>query len=185
MVYLAELYYLQDQKDFPFQKAVLVTATAVSRWSNYYYAELIAAKSKNIVPTHKSGSLPINTGERNALIAELVSWLFENSAVDNLFCLFLDAEPAPLPGQTAKFDHHDDTGSWLLNLTESEFAELQAEWEAHGLPEDLFYPQADTVCIPHPGDGLKARLLRAVGVQKCYTPKQWENKTTADNLDIS
>ncbi len=176
MVYLAELHYLQEQRDFPFRKAVLVTATTVSRWSSYFYAELIATKSKHIAPTCKSGSLPTKRQAKEAFIAELVNWLIENSLADDLFCLLLDDGPVPQPGKVAKFDHHDTTGSWVLELTESEYAELQAEWKGHGLARDLFYPEGKTLHMPYPGKGLKARLLRSIGVQKYYTPKQWENE---------
>lgn len=177
MAYLAELYYLQDQRDFPFRKAVLVTATTVSHWSSHFYAKLIATKSKQMAPMHKSGTLPANTEEKEAFVAELVSWLFENAVVDDLFCLLLDDKPVPQRGQVAKFDHHDDTCCWVLNLAENEFAELQAKWKEHGLPADLFYPEENTLCVPYPGTKLKARVLRSIGVQKCYTPKQWENET--------
>jgi hypothetical protein len=176
MVYLPELYYLQDQSDFPFRKAVLVTATAVSHWSSYYCAKLIAAKSNRIAPKSKSGSLPLNMKKREDLVAELVSWLFENSLVEDLFYLLFDDEPVPQSGLVAKFDHHDDTGSWALDLAENEFAELQAEWKEHSLPEDLFFPEGNAFCLPYPGGGLKARFLRSIGVKKCYTPRQWENK---------
>jgi hypothetical protein len=176
MIYIAELHYLQDQADFPVHKAVLVTATAVSRWSSRYSAKLIAARSNHISPSTKSGPLPAELKEREALVAELVSWLFESSLVDGLFYLILDNEPVKTLDHVAKFDHHDDTGSWALDLEEDEFAELQGEWKKHGLPGDLFCPQDSVFCIPYPGGGLRARLLRAVGVKKCYTPKQWENK---------
>lgn len=100
MVYLAELHYLQDQRDFPFRKAVQVTATAVSRGSSYYHAELIATRPGENVATRRGGPLP----------------------------------------------------------------------------EDLFYPEQETRCVPYPGKGLKAKLLRSVGMQKCYTPLQWEDE---------
>lgn len=176
MVYIPELYYLQDQSDFPFRKAVLMTATTVSHWSSHYCAKLIAPRSKRMAPKSKSGSLPPNTEEREALVAELVSWLFENSLADELFYLVLDDEPVLQSGQVAKFDHHDDTGSWALDLAENEFAELQAAWKERGLPKDLFFPQGNAFCLPYPGAGLKARLLRSMGVKKCYTPRQWENE---------
>ncbi|MEJ2601134.1 MAG: hypothetical protein P8Z00_22575 [Anaerolineales bacterium] len=177
MPYLAELYYLQDQKDFPFQKAVRVTATAVSRWSSFFYAKLIFPKSKQIGLVEKSGTLPKDAQNKETFVAETVNWLFENSSTDELFSLFLDDEPAPKPGKLAKFDHHDDTCCWVLNLLESEFAELQSIWRAYGLPIDLFYPEQSGVHVMHPGMGLKARLLRAFRVTKYYTPKQWERET--------
>lgn len=177
MSYLPELYYLQDQEEFPYQQAVLVTATAISRWSSHFYAKLIAPMSKKIGLVEKSGPLPSDAQDREAFVAETVNWLFENSMCDELFCLFLDDEPAPNPGKAPKFDHHDDTCCWALNLSESEFAELQSLWRANSLPEDLFYPEEGGTCVPYPGTGLKARILRAFGVQMCYTPKQWESET--------
>lgn len=110
------------------------------------------------------------------MVAELVSWLCENSWVQDLFYLLLDDAPVAQSGQVAKFDHHDDTGSWALDLAQNEFAELQAAWKEHSLPKDLFYPEGNAFCLPYPGGGLKAWLLRSAGVKKCYTPRQWDNE---------
>lgn len=176
MPYLPELLYLRDQKDFPFQTAVRVTATAISRWSSYFTAKLIAPTSKKIGVLEKNGPLPIDAQAKETFVAETVSWIFENSFTDDLFCLFLDDEPATRSGKVAKFDHHDDTCCWMLNLLESEFAELQSIWSTNGLPKDLFYPAQSGVCIQYPGTGLKARIFRAIGVTQGYTPKQWENE---------
>lgn len=175
MLYLAELYYLQDQRDFPFQKSVLVTATTVAQWCTHFYARVIASRS-HLTLTEKKGLLPTNPQEKEIFVAQLVDWLFENSISDELFCLLLDNEPVSRSGKVAKFDHHDDTCCWVLNLTEDEFAECQAKWLANGLPNDLFYPEHRTLCMPYPGVGLKAKLLRAFGAQKCYTPKQWQRE---------
>ena len=177
MFYCPELYYLVNGSDFPYRNTVRVTATTISRWSSYYRAELLAPESKDIAPTCKSGPLPTNAREKEAFVAELVSWIFESSLLDTLFYLRLDDKPVPKSGGTAKFDHHDDTCCWVLDLSESEFAELQAAWQRHGLPRDLFYPAGQGVCVPFAGTGWMARLFRALGVQSCYTPKQWENKS--------
>ncbi len=174
MHYLPELYYLQDQKDFPFRKAVRVTATAISHWSHYFYAEVIAPVSEHVNPTKCSGSLPDGKREREAFITELIDWLFENSIADDLFALFLSDSPTPNREGIAKFDHHDDTCCWVLNLTEQEFATLQAVWKENGLPEDLFYPAHAMRSVPLPGNSIASRLLRKLGMRKYYTPRQWE-----------
>jgi hypothetical protein len=176
MAYLAELYYLQDRRDFPFRKAVSVTATTVGRWSSHFSAEVIVTGAEDVARTRKRGPLPAGPEEKATFVAELVDWIFENSMADALFRLWLDDEPEPRSSQAPKFDHHDDSGSWVLNLTEREFAELQTAWKVQGLPQDLFYPEEETRCVPYPGPGMKARVLRFVGVQKCYTPKQWEKR---------
>lgn len=174
MDYLAELYYLQDQAAFPYRKAVLITATTVGRWSRYYYAELIAPTSVHTDPKRKTGPLPVNPQANELFVTQLLTWLFEDSASRELFRLRMSAEPVAEAGGEAQFDHHDNPASWVLRLTASQFAQLQAAWEAHRLPTDLFYPEGQTICIPYPGEGVKARLLRLLRVQKCYTPKRWE-----------
>lgn len=178
MFYLPELYYLQDQRDFPLHKAIEVTAVTVSRWCGYYEARLITPVSKDIVPIQKSGALPERIAERESFIRELVVWLFANSNPPDLFGLRLSDHPFSERGSVTKFDHPDDTCCWVLKLSESEFGILQDVWQAHGLPTDLFYPDGKQICIPYPGKGWKARLLRAFGGQRCYTPKQWEQEAS-------
>jgi hypothetical protein len=185
MVYEPELYYLQDEKDFPFRDALRLTATTVSRWCSHYHAELLAPEPKDIVPKGKSGPLPTDPQEKEAFVAELVSWILENSLMDSLFRLLLDDEPVLKSGGGAKFAYYDDTCSWSLDLTESEFAELQSAWQGHSLPQDLFYPQGKSVCVPYPGTGLMARLFRATGGQRCYTPKRWERAQLAESEGLA
>ncbi|MCS7261679.1 MAG: hypothetical protein NZ765_13050 [Anaerolineae bacterium] len=181
MIYLAELYYLQDQQHFPYQKAVSVTATAVARWCTHFYARVIVptSKSANLV-MEKCGCLPADPEQRGTFVADCVRWLWQSSVIPDLFCLLLDDRPVPCKDRVAKFDHHDDPCCWVLNLSEHEFAVLQHIWKANDLPEDLFYPEGKQVCIPWPGTNRKARLLRALGAQKCYTPRQWEVEQRSD-----
>jgi hypothetical protein len=184
MRYSPELYYLQDRKNFAFRKAVLVTATTVAQWCSYYDAKLLAPKDSDLAPKQRTGALPSDSQEKEVFLNELINWIFENSWVDDLFVLFLDDGPVPRSEGVAKFDHHDDTCCWVLNLSEGQYAELQAAWKAHDLPRDLFYPPPEVdYCIPYQGDGLKARLYRFLGVKNCYTPKQWEMKF--GSLDIA
>ncbi len=177
-LYVAELYYLQDHKDtFPYREAVRVTAVAVSRWCTHYHAKLLAPLSNDVQPQERTGRLPEDPAARERFVADLVDWIFANSLVGDLFALFLDDRPIPRREQRPKFDHHDDTCCWALNLSEEEFATLQAVWREHGLPEDLFYPAERTICVPYRGQGLGGKVLKALGFQKCYTPKQWEERT--------
>jgi hypothetical protein len=176
MLYAPELYYIQDENESLFKDAVRVTATAVGRWCSHYRARLIVPTSRDFASTVKSGALPADPQEKEAFVAALVHWIFEHSVTYSLFCLRLDDKPVLEQGGRAKFDHHDDTGCWTLELGADEFAALQAAWQAHGLPQDLFYPEGETVLVPYPGKGLLARLFRAFGGSKFYTPKQWEHR---------
>ena len=72
--HLPELYYLQDQRDFPFQKAVVITATTIARWSKYYFTRLIAPKENIVAPFERSVGL--STDEQEIFISELIWWLF-------------------------------------------------------------------------------------------------------------
>lgn len=158
MIYHPEMFYFQETKDFPLQKAILVTAKAVSSFCYDYYSELIAPK-KGIKDKVKQGVLPNDKLVREKLIEEILGWITDNSDFSDLFALFLYGNPRNTKqDECDKFDHHDTTSCWALNLTEEEFAKVQEEWKKNNLPEDLFYN-------------------RDLGIQKgwrYYSPKRWE-----------
>ncbi|MFQ5857772.1 MAG: hypothetical protein ACE5LU_19375 [Anaerolineae bacterium] len=172
MIYQPELYYFWEQEGFPFRKAVSVTAQTVAIWCNHYHAKLIAP-SKSATVREQKGELPEDVEEKGAIVEELVNWILEDSVTADLFTLFLDSGRVPQEGRVAKFDHHDDTCCWVLNLTEQEFKQLRMSWEANGLPTDLFYPEGQGICVPYDGTGIVARWLKKLGFKRCYTPKQW------------
>jgi hypothetical protein len=176
MLYLPELYYLQDQPDFPLSRAIEVTAVTVSRWCAWYEARLIAPASKSITPIQKSGQLPAELQARQEFVGDLVAWILTSSNPPELFTLLLDDQALSKQDRVARFDHHDDTCCWVLNLLTEQFTELQLAWQAQGLPADLFYPEGMEICVPYPGKSWRARLLRRLGGQRCYTPKQWERE---------
>lgn len=176
MIYVAELFYWQDQQSFPFQKAFLVTVRTVAQWCTHYQAKLLAPAKEYTGSIERQGVLPSEPAGKASFVTELVQWIFENSEIDELFYLLLDNQPISQANRVAKFDHRDDTCCWFLNLTESEFAILQDAWGKNGLPLDLFYPEREMVCVPYPGKGLKAKVLRLFGAQKCYTPMQWRTR---------
>lgn len=175
MIYAAELFYLQDQRDFPFQKAVLVTAKTVAQWCSYFQARLLSHSRTYRGLTEKQGMLPTNPLDKQAFITELVQWIFAYSEIQELFFLLLDKKPPPHTEKVATFDHHDDTCCWFLSLDPEEFVMLQEAWRRNDLPLDLFYPQEETICLPYPGSNLKSKVLRFLGVQRCYTPLQWQD----------
>jgi hypothetical protein len=118
MLYLPELHYFFDQKDFPFEKAVLVTARKVSESCGYYKAKLISPL-KGVKEMEHKGNLPSTTEEKHKFIESLIKWIFYNSVTQDLFALFLDDEEiGKRKDKPAKFDHHDDSCCWVMNLTE-------------------------------------------------------------------
>lgn len=173
MLYAFGLFYMQDRKSFPFQKSVLVTAKTVAQWCTHFRARLLAPSKKDIAQ-ERQGVLPTDLLEKEAFVAELVQWIFANSLFDDLFYLLMDNEPIQQANKVAKFAYYDTYHSWLLNLTDSEFGLLQEAWVTNGLPANLFYPEQETVCVPYPGNSLKAKVLRWLGVQTCFTPMQWQ-----------
>lgn len=176
MLYAAELFYLQDRHEVPFQEAVLVTATTVAQWCTHFHARLLSSPQGYTEVTEKAGRLPSEAPDRERFVAGLVRWLFEHSTVEEMFYLFLDDRPVPQKDRIARFQHPDDTCCWFLNLAENEFVMLQEAWRRSGLPADLFYPAHAMHCIPYPGRSLKSKLWRALGAKRVYTPLQWQAK---------
>ena len=181
--YSAELYYFQDQKDFPFSKGVLVTAETVGSWCSFYQARLLSPK-KGVQERLREGQLPADKLEKQKFIAGLFEWIQNNSLVPDLFALFLDSEPIKDPTgfknpYCPKFCHHDDTCCWDISLTEQEFSQLKLAWKTNNLPEDLFYPAGLGICVPYKAKSFLGKMFIGIfGGQRCYTPKQWEMEKT-------
>lgn len=181
MIYLAEVFYWREQKDFPFRAALEVTVQWVGEWCGYYLAEILAPRDRSQRPLRRQGPLPAEATERASFLGELVGWLLDSSLGNEPLRLLLDDQPIVRLGSTPKLAFYDSVDTWTLNLSEEEFSRIQALWSQHGLPTDLFYPQSAGVCVPWPGRGFGAKLLRLLGVQKCYTPKQWEREREFHN----
>jgi hypothetical protein len=171
MIYLADTFYWHDP-NFPAMEALRVTATTVGKWCRYYDARLLAPRKCDSAEVNRWGRLPDAPGDRVAFIGSLLEWL-ERCSVVWTFRLVMD--DSPIEKETLEdptFALYDELGALELNLTREEFADLQAAWRAAGLPDDLLAPAGEFFCIPWPGEGLFARLLRVLGVQKCYSPRE-------------
>ena len=185
MAYLAELHYFFDTKGVPLEKAVAVTAKAISRWCNGYEARLIWPK-KGVAKNTRHGKLPSGIKKKEEFVASLVEWVFKNSELKDTFSLFLYTNYPSNEKEkvVAKFDHHDDTCCWALNLGKNEFSELKRIWEMNKLPIDLFYHESKARCIPNK-KGLIAKNLEKVGFKvqssTCYTPLRWKYRNKAGN----
>jgi len=92
---------------------------------------------------HTSGELPEDARQKELVIEAMMKQIFsdlEKNATEE-FTLFLDPQPIATiqsQGVIAKFEHHGDISSWVLNLTEDEFKKVQHAWRAALLPLDLF-----------------------------------------------
>lgn len=109
------------------KKAILVTAVAVGEFCRH----------------HTDGPLPEGKRQKEVLIEAIVKTILTDMETTETekFQLLLDLQPIAKiekQGIIAKFAHHDDTDSWVLNVTEGEFRKLQHAWRAAGLPLDLF-----------------------------------------------
>ncbi len=185
MLYLPELHYFFDQKDFPFEKAVLVTAKKVSESCGYYKTKLLSPR-KGVKETERQGKLPSSTEEKHKFVENLIQWIFSNSVIPDLFALFLDEEEIDqAKDKPAKFDHHDDSCCWVMDLTEQQFQDLKNAWKDNGLPEDLFYPEGKEIKIMRP-PGVIARFFLKLGFtfenSKIYSPKRWEEEKQKESV---
>jgi len=92
---------------------------------------------------HTSGELPEDARQKELVIEAMMKQIFsdlEKNATEE-FTLFLDPQPIATiqsQGVIAKFEHHGDISSWVLNLTKDEFKKVQHAWRAALLPLDLF-----------------------------------------------
>jgi len=177
--YLPELHYFWDTKDFSkenFHRAVEVVAITLAGFSDYYSAKLLAPK-KGVQETKREGKLP---AKKDIFVKELLKWIYENSQLEDIFQLFLGDEEmvTSLDNYRPKFEHHDDTCCWFLNLTEKEFKQLQKNLKKNNLPEDLFYESSKAICVKNQPKTLVGKFFRSLGFvsQRCYTPKQWEEE---------
>jgi hypothetical protein len=119
-------YFIDGDMTF-LKRSILVTAVTVGGLCHYSTNE----------------ELPQGRRQREVVIEAMVKNIFVNLETHETeeFALFLDPRPIAdiqRQGVTAKFDHPDDTASWVLNITEGEFKTLQQAWRKSGLPVDLF-----------------------------------------------
>jgi len=88
-----------------------------------------------------SGKLPPSVEEKRKFLNKITEYLLDELNSDS-FLLWLD--PAPIPRfskqqRIYKFDHHDDTCCWALNLDDDEYAILRKTFGENGLLEDVFH----------------------------------------------
>ena len=132
---------------------------------------------KEVTDTKKEGKLPSDKKEKDIFIQNIIEWIFDKSDLEDMFLLFLGGKSVLTDKSTSvKFDHHDDTCCWVLNLTEKEFRQLKNNLKKNNLPEDLFYESSKGKCIPNKPKTLTGFFFHSLGFRrsKYYTPKQWE-----------
>jgi hypothetical protein len=89
------------------------------------------------------GKLPDSAEDKRNFLYQIVEYLVDGMTSE-LFLLWLDPKPIPLfrrQNRVYKFDHHDDTACWALNLSDEENIALNEAFTRAGLPTDLFAPQ--------------------------------------------
>ncbi len=174
MYYLVERYYFDSHPPIVgLREALAITAKAVARYSTHYRAELLTPKRGTPLPTIRAGALPSPEEEKDHLVEALITWLYTYS-VGETFRLVL------LRGEEEVFHFPEVHVDWYLHITPAEFKGLRDIWRAHGLPEDLFFPEDNLRCVPWPGHRWRDRLWRLLGVRKCFTPREWMTKSASE-----
>ena len=141
MIYQCEADYFQN-KNYPLNKAILVIAGVVSRWCKFYQAKVIYPKNKKQSVSF-DGELSSTIKNKREKITEIVNLVLNNSEMPDIFYLKIDDREIS-PERIAKFDHHDDTDCWVLNL---ELNEPPYELTVKGWSEDDTYPHTLTVGV--------------------------------------
>lgn len=174
--YFPELYYFFDQKDFDRKKAILITAQHVAQYCHSFEAKILMTVDTNAQEKERAGALPANLQEKKDFVAELCEWIWKFSACEELFFLFFFQNTENRT--QLRFDHHDDTCCWNLQLTPQEFAGLQESWRHAGLPEDIFFHEDKVITIDLPlgwFDRLLLKLGFSVEKKRQLTPRRSEH----------
>lgn len=181
--YLPEPYYFNDQPNFPFERALLVTAKTVGAWADGYKAEILAAKRGSGGGWQK-GELGKTVAERRQAIGDLVQWLTDSSEPRSYFDLRLTSKRQPsIIDRPEMFEYQGVVSSWYLALSPERFEKLQKAWRHHGLPDDLFYREGLETCVVDdlPPRGFMSIVVfvlmlfgRDLEIKRCYSPKRWE-----------
>ena len=162
MIYTFDIYY---RGKIDSKKLVMTVAKYFSNFCSNYEAGLIIPINKSADNNDRKGKLPEQ--DKDEFITDLVNWILDNSLDKDLFKLFLYNEQRTKE-TICPFDHHDDDCCWALNLSTDEFSKLQEKLTKNGLPIDVFYDNEKVVCIKSKG------LAGFLGMQKCYTPREYE-----------
>lgn len=127
-----------------FSKAFYLTALTVARFCDSYWD----GNNHWFFPSPKIIRIKDNLKFVTFIESELDKLFFYlNTDPDLIFVFMLDKSPNQINTKNrkepVKFDHHDTSDSWVLNLTMKEYAILQSEIGNNGLPTDLFIQQLE------------------------------------------
>src|SRR3990167_2481095 len=176
MIYLPEDFYFKNVQDFPCQKAILVTAKTIARWSDSYEAKILEPK-RGVKVKQRFGDLPKNTNDREKLTEEILNWIWENSRDEHYFNLYFKNKSIIKNGNfEALFSYPDNDDVWGLELSKDQFIALQKELKKNNLPEELFYEKSKEI-IAIPKYYQKCSKLRRIlfGGTYAFSPKTWDN----------
>ena len=138
MIYQIRNKYFKGQ-NLDFLKRILrLIVPIVGQWCNYYSVAIFT--QKKIQQKFTNGKLPDDLTEKSKVLNEIAKYVSDNLETEQ-FLLWLDSDSFSrfkLQARVYKFDHHDDTQSWVLNLTENEYKQLQEVFSKNQLPMDLF-----------------------------------------------
>ena len=169
-VYMLETAYLKEGLELwaPVERV----AEALLPWARAYEARLILPR-RDTAPAERAGPLPEDVGERQALLRQVLAWIRESSECSDCFVLRLLGREE---GEQPLFEFHDLPHDWSLFLTAHQWEAVQAALREAGLPDDLFFEADRMRCVPWPGTRWRDRLLRRLGVQRCFTPREWRKQ---------
>jgi hypothetical protein len=169
-IYRPEYYYFSNGDKERFKVAVKATEVYAARWADSYVASNMRDPS-----TRKEGVLLGGPSDRQQVIRDVLDWLEgqTNSIHEQALSLFR--------GGDFLLDQHDEVPG-DLNLSSSEFEQLQDEWNRLGLPRDLYYPIEEQKLVIEPAEAY-GTVIRS---QRAYTPLQWlhRNETSTKELRV-
>jgi hypothetical protein len=98
----------------------------------------VTCHQDGVEETVRAGFLPLEQEERRAYGLDLVTWLKQSSEGCEFFLILCTDCTDQVESQKIKFRFGHEAAQWFLELTESEFQNLQVALRNNSLPETLF-----------------------------------------------
>ena len=167
-IYLPEDHYFLDSPGFPARYAVEITVTILASWADEY--EVGIAGSVRELKGNLVGGPEVHRAE----MARVFQWLADQAKANGVAEDLSKWEVIVLEHEIWLLDAHEGLPG-LLELTPQQYAQLQSEWVAKGLPADLYYPETAGRPVVEP---IQTRL-GIVRMSQWYSPLRWQRRDGA------
>ena len=171
MIYTFDYHYWH-QPTLQHQQIEMAVVTFIAPWAVKYEVRLLAPK-RDTRQKKRAGDFAVHSRIQEA--QDLMEWIHENSAVEDLYHLRLFSKGQVANKDVAMFNHDDTASTWVLNVSLDQFNDLKEFLGSRDLPTDLFYSENNAIQQPYI---LFGRIPFGV---KTYSPNEWRAFNEGDS----